>query len=447
MGEQSESESRSAKPKIGTREKKKIEFEFCKVCNINHDQGLRHKYFPKHKKSLSTFLSRFQNKCSDVRFFLNTPTPLSSQLSSHNRFWCVFCDQDIDELSSSFSRANAIRHLASIEHMKNLKHFFWKYGGSTDQLDAFTVSDNDVAKWEKRCMALKKEADLQSEGSHGAVSGPSSDIHNQLKNGNSDSFENIYSHSVKSYPSNVVLPLHCYTNEYQVSSSEHSGVGNTGLLDIDNSSLPSEACSSANSLALQDFAVERGSHSLPCSGGLWSSGGYSCNKTQVLDNGKVVRGESNQQGIQMLTRISSVSAENDGGNVHSGAPPPWFESTEGVQIHPKSVLGDLISHSKKSGNYKKLNPKRIGAAWAEKRKIEMEMEKRGEIVRNKCDVNWLPNFGRVWQSGSRRESRKEFEKEKQELFSVETQSEMPIMIQPYVSKRMRMDSSGDYASG
>lgn len=138
----------------------------------------------------------------------------------------------------------------------------------------------------------------------------------------------------------------------------------------------------------------------------------------------------------MLTRISSVSAENDGGNVHSGAPPPWFESTEGVQIHPKSVLGDLISHSKKSGNYKKLNPKRIGAAWAEKRKIEMEMEKRGEIVRNKCDVNWLPNFGRVWQSGSRRESRKEFEKEKQELFSVETQSEMPIMIQPYVSKRM-----------
>lgn len=103
-------------------------------------------------------------------------------------------------------------------------------------------------------MALKKEADLQSEGSHGAVSGPSSDIHNQLKNGNSDSFENIYSHSVKSYPSNVVLPLHCYTNEYQVSSSEHSGVGNTGLLDIDNSSLPSEACSSANSLALQDFA-------------------------------------------------------------------------------------------------------------------------------------------------------------------------------------------------
>lgn len=103
MGEQPESDGRSANPKIGTRGKKKSEFEFCKVCNINHDQGLRHKYFPKHKKSLSTFLSRFQNKLSNVRIFLKTPVPLSPQPASHNRFWCVFCDQDICELSSSFA--------------------------------------------------------------------------------------------------------------------------------------------------------------------------------------------------------------------------------------------------------------------------------------------------------------------------------------------------------
>lgn len=102
-------------------------------------------------------------------------------------------------------------------------------------------------------MALKNEAVLPSEGSRGAVFGPSSDIHNQLNNGNIDNFENVYSHSVKSYPSNV-LPLHCNTNEYQVSSSGLFGVGNTGLLSIDNSSLPSEACSSANPFALLDFA-------------------------------------------------------------------------------------------------------------------------------------------------------------------------------------------------
>lgn len=100
-------------------------------------------------------------------------------------------------------------------------------------------------------MARENEAALPSEGSCcGAVSaGPSSDI--QFNNGNIDSFENVYSNSVKSYPSNVVLPLHSYTNEYQVSSSGLSGVGNIGQLDIGNSS---EACSSGNPFALQDFA-------------------------------------------------------------------------------------------------------------------------------------------------------------------------------------------------
>ncbi|KAK8465751.1 hypothetical protein PHAVU_009G166301 [Phaseolus vulgaris] len=150
----------------------KSEFEFCKACGINHDQGLRHKYFPNHKKSLSTFLSRFRKKLSDVRFFLNAPIPLNPQLASRNRFWCVFCDQDIHEHSSSFACANAIRHLASALHLKNLKHFFWKYGAAADQLDAFMFSDDDVTKWEKKCVARKDEA---NEGSRRTVVGPSSD--------------------------------------------------------------------------------------------------------------------------------------------------------------------------------------------------------------------------------------------------------------------------------
>jgi hypothetical protein len=48
--------------------------------------------------------------------------------------------------SCSRGSENAIRHLASVEHVNKLKHFFWKYGGTVDQLDVFTVSDNDVAK-------------------------------------------------------------------------------------------------------------------------------------------------------------------------------------------------------------------------------------------------------------------------------------------------------------
>lgn len=118
--------------------------------------------------------------------------------------------------------------------------------------------------------------------------------------------------------------------------------------------------------------------------------------------------------------------------MHSGAPPPWFEETQGDQLN---VQLNQVSTLNKSGKLK-LNPKRVGAAWAEKRKMEMEMEKRGGIVKSDCDPNWLPNFGRVWQSGSRKESRKEFEFEKQKQTNVHSLSEMPMEIKPYVSKRM-----------
>lgn len=93
-------------------------------------------------------------------------------------------------------------------------------------------------------MARRDEA---SEGSRRTVVGPSSDdhIHNQLTSGNSDSFEkNVYSH-LKSYPSNPVLPLPSYTNEYQISSSGLSGIANVAI--------SSEACPDAKPFVLQDF--------------------------------------------------------------------------------------------------------------------------------------------------------------------------------------------------
>ncbi|KAE8672288.1 TITAN-like protein [Hibiscus syriacus] len=142
-----------------------------------------------------------------------------------------------------------------------------------------------------------------------------------------------------------------------------------------------------------------------------------------------------------FTQDSSISTVGAGGNVLSGAPPPWLEATDQTlldnQVKPVSSTFMLSNKSWKSH---KMNPKRVGAAWAEKRKMELEKEKRWEIVESDCDANWLPNFGRVWQSGSRKESRKEFESEKQKFLTVESQSEMPVKIQPYISKRMYVGS-------
>ncbi|KAJ7945702.1 TITAN-like protein isoform X1 [Quillaja saponaria] len=444
MGEQSQATESNPKPEFtkqrnsnnSKKKKMKSEFEFCKVCKLNHDQGQRHKYFPNHKKSLSTFLSRFQTKLSDIRFFLKNPIPLRPEYASRNRFWCVFCDADIDELGSLFACTNAINHFSSDDHLKNLKHFLWKYGGEMDSLDTFRILDADIVKWEKKCKALKDESLSSSGGNRGQVLGPSNDIHNQLNSGYIDSFENNYTQSVKSILSNSVLPLQYYTNEYQVSHSGPPEVGAGSLFPHDvTSSLHLETCSGTNEWNLKYQRLTRNTQSLICSSGQSSTDDYFSN-IKVYEDGRTLRGENSSQGLQNLTQVLPMPPETAGGNVHSGAPPPWFE---GRQLNAQIELGNLVSSSNELGKSKRLNPKRVGAAWAEKRKIEMEMEKRGEIVRNECDPNWLPNFGRVWQSGSRKESRKEFETEKQKLFKVESQPEMPAMIQPYISKRMRRD--------
>lgn len=137
-------------------------------------------------------------------------------------------------------------------------------------------------------------------------------------------------------------------------------------------------------------------------------------------------------GFLSLAQISS-SAQENGGNVHSGAPPPWFNGTEANELPRKQKpgLGKVVTSQVRPLKSSKLNPKRVGAAWAERRMIELELEKRGEVSKQ-VDADWLPNFGRVWQSGCRKESRKEFQVENKVSGKVEN----PMLLKPYISKRM-----------
>lgn len=135
-----------------------------------------------------------------------------------------------------------------------------------------------------------------------------------------------------------------------------------------------------------------------------------------------------------LMQVSSTSKVTLEGNVHTGAPPPWFDPTK-VDIDPARRPEPREPASSKVGK-SKLNPKRVGAAWAERRKLELEMERRGERVNNSFDANWLPNFGRVWQAGTRKDSRKEFQMENKATQEADNQSEELMPVQPYISKRM-----------
>jgi len=150
--------------------------------------------------------------------------------------------------------------------------------------------------------------------------------------------------------------------------------------------------------------------------------------------------------------------------VHSGATPPWIGPIDdknlfiAPSIGMESVKTQPLSKTQERKLAKLRPPNRVGAAWAEMRRAQLERAAGGETV-PEADASWLPNFGRVWQSGSRHDTRKEFEAEKRReakrlgrplgkrgasalespLQFHSKRQESPRQVQPYVSKRQVSD--------
>ncbi|XP_034548710.1 coiled-coil domain-containing protein 84 [Notolabrus celidotus] len=104
---------------------------------------------------------------------------------------------------------------------------------------------------------------------------------------------------------------------------------------------------------------------------------------------------------QGLTFIGYQDSSNIG-NVHTGAVPPWLqedplEGTSGAaaqsEIGPS--LQGFLKH-KEQEKLRKLPPNRVGANFDHS---------------SQTDANWLPSFGRVWNSGRRWQSRHQFRQE------------------------------------
>ncbi|XP_057519230.1 TITAN-like protein isoform X2 [Amaranthus tricolor] len=403
------------------------EYELCKLCRINHNQGRRHNFFPRHRNSLSSFLSRFHQKLSSIRSSLQNPSLRLPSQPSTDRLWCVFCDFDIDESESSFLRSNAIKHLASKDHLKNLKHFLWKYGGGMDKLDSFRITEPELAKWEKKCESLMATPS-SSETYCGSSYGQSNDIQTNYEVMNSFKQNDIQ--LLESSISKDVMPLLYSTNENcQVYHPDIAQAGKVGPVFSDVAS---------HSPGTPESILESQSRQQPSTLSASTLSADDLVKTGVCQS--IAIRDPIAKGYQSLTQISSGGLVDIKQNVHSEAVPPWLEGIGPCdgQWSGSRLIGAQNNIKKTS----KLNPKRVGAAWAEKRRLELEMEKKGEVTVNGVNDNWLPNFGRVWQSGSRKESMKEFKKEKLNVPVPESQaeSEPEIKLHPYISKRMRRDT-------
>ncbi|XP_061837801.1 centrosomal AT-AC splicing factor [Nerophis lumbriciformis] len=104
---------------------------------------------------------------------------------------------------------------------------------------------------------------------------------------------------------------------------------------------------------------------------------------------------------QGLTFIGHQDSSNSG-NVHTGAVPPWLRDDPqegGSKKAAPSEIGPSVQEflrQKEQEKLKKLPPNRVGANFDHS---------------SHTDANWLPSFGRVWNSGRRWQSRHQFRQE------------------------------------
>jgi len=125
-----------------------------------------------------------------------------------------------------------------------------------------------------------------------------------------------------------------------------------------------------------------------------------------------------------LNRIKVGALEQGGGNVLSGAIPPWLKKEE-VKLFPElvSALSEALEQKRKPKN-----PNRIGAAWADKvnRMKRLKSLNISELTEEpEENHNWLPNFGRVFNEGPRRMTAHEFRGE-QLVFGSTTNDTSPV---------------------
>ena len=108
--------------------------------------------------------------------------------------------------------------------------------------------------------------------------------------------------------------------------------------------------------------------------------------------------------------------------------PPWLQSDTEHDSEKSTIIGpslDAFLAAKKAERLKKLNPNRVGANLDRCKKFSIDilvilsimsffrysLMSNYESIAEVIDKNWVPNFGRVWNYGTRRKTRNQFKRE------------------------------------
>jgi hypothetical protein len=98
------------------------------------------------------------------------------------------------------------------------------------------------------------------------------------------------------------------------------------------------------------------------------------------------------------------------GNIHTGVRPPWETDDEEPSSAPQvGPIVSLLAIARQKQRIQNKNPNRVGAEHANR--VRLEQQGVTSEQTDDADPHWLPKFGRVFNAGSRADSRKEFDRE------------------------------------
>lgn len=147
-----------------------IQFCFCKICRRNHQDGKKHVYTKYHRNTLNNLLGRFSKKINEMKKILAEPEIHDKNWEDKNRFWCYFCEEEVikhftDE-KVTISYFGMINHLASKEHQKATKKFYWENKLDKKKLSKYIIDDKILERFSKKIPALRTNYEIKLNNHH-----------------------------------------------------------------------------------------------------------------------------------------------------------------------------------------------------------------------------------------------------------------------------------------
>jgi len=386
---------------------------FCTPCNLSHTQGKGHIYSKKHQEKLEIYLNRQCEKIKSLKYFLKNPIRISHATlpdgtNPNKNFWCFACDCDIDNSKNNFLCFEALKHLSGNKHKRKVEAF-WKECG------AYLIKDVLKKTKAKFCVGKPKYIEFLR-----LIKSYDVDEVQEDAPITTDDIQKLYTNS-------LIPSLSSSTNGKFVPAPSDSKVYKTvkntlGILQNPTGWNNYERVWGGGIVKFRKegqwlpWPIDLDDESDQSGQGVMGGWNVQSKPQEEQPRLEILKGIDHNQKIQIqgfgsnLTSLGTISLSPGEGNVHTGATPPWLLDNSG-KLRRIPTRSDQRRRNSKQ-------PQKLG--W--------DIIRTGQITAGR---NFLPNYGGVWESGSRSESRIKFqEKEKLEEISESAALAKVITIQP-----------------